>query len=156
MSQALIDDVATTTRRQAGTWGWGVLLVLSALLVLNGAVALFLVEDLVEQDYGVPLVELQGAYPSVAEGAVRRMQATAIWWMAFGAMALGVAIAGLRNASRWAWLVSWLLPVALAVLGLHALAGGETAFGVGLVAGAGVGVVGLLVARRGPRRSAAA
>lgn len=154
MSQAVMDDVATTSRLRVGTWGWGVLLALSALLVLNGAVALFLVEDLVEQDYGVPLSELEETYPSVAEGALRRMQSTAIWWIAFGAMSFGVAVAGLRNGSRWAWYVSWVLVLALTAFGIHALTGGETVFGVGLLAGAGVAVLGLVLARRGLVRSA--
>jgi hypothetical protein len=154
MSDTVIDDMASASRSRADTWGWRTLLVLSALLVLNGAVAMFLVEDLVEQDYGVPLIELETTYPSVADGALRRMQSTAIWWMAFGAMSLGVAVAGLRNGSRWAWYVSWVLAFALTAFGIHAVTGGETVFGVGLLAGAGVAVLGLMLARRGLVRSA--
>ncbi len=101
--------------------GWWVLLVLSGLLAING-VGLYLVVDThVERTIGVLLT-------------------------AFAALALAVALEGLRHGTRWAWQTSWLLPVSLAAIGLHSLRGDRADIPTWYLGLAAVALVGQLLA----------
>lgn len=113
----------TPTRSTASRLGWGILLVLTGLLGLNGVVLyLFIVDTHVERTIGVILT-------------------------AFGVMALTVALEGFRHGTRWAWQTTWLVPLSLAAIGLHSLRGDRadvSAFYLGLAA---VALAGQLLAR---------
>ncbi len=131
-------------------WGWGILLVVSALLALNGVIWFFMGGSLstFEQDTGIPLSEFRQAYPTVADGIAQQARQIAIWFVAFGLLALGVALEGFRHRSRWAWNLTWILVAAPAAVGVNALAGGDV-FGIGMLGVAAVALVGQLLARRG-------
>lgn len=60
---------------------------------------------------------------------------------------LGVAREGFRHGSRWTWNLTWLLVAALVAIGGNALTGGETTFGIGVLGGAAIALVGQLLAR---------
>ncbi len=132
-------------------WGWGILIALSALVALNGVFWFYYGGRLssFEQDTGVPLSEFKQAYPTVAEGIARQHRQVAIWYGAFGLLALGVAWEGFRHRSRWAWNLTWILVAAPAAVGVNVLAGGEGLFGFIMLGFAAVGLVGQLLARRG-------
>lgn len=110
-----------SSQSRIAKWGWGILLVVSALLVLNGAVLFF--------------IEREG-------------QTLWIVLASFGLLALVAALGGFRHGSRWAWNAMWVLVGMLAVVGVRALVGGQS-FGLWYLFIAAMGLVGQLLARRG-------
>ena len=113
----------TNEKSQSRTakWGWGILLVVSALLVLNGAFLFFY-----EQEGQTLFILLAG----------------------LGLLALVVSWGGFRTGSRWAWNALWVLVGLLAMIGVRALVGGES-FSLWYLFIAAMGLVGQLLARRG-------
>lgn len=114
--------MSTAKRSRASRLGWGILLVLTGILGLNGVGLYLFVDTHVERTIGVLL-------------------------MAFGALALTVALDGFRHGTRWAWQTTWLVPISLAAIGLHSLRGDRAdvpAFYLGLTA---VALAGQLLAR---------
>lgn len=85
-------------------WGWGILVTLGAVLVLNG-LGLFLFEQ-------------------TGEG-----QTVGILLTSFGALAVAVAIAGFREGPGWAWAALWVVVAGLAALSLHMFRGGASNIG---------------------------
>jgi hypothetical protein len=92
--------------------------------------------------------EFRQAYPTVAAGIAQQARQVAIWFVAFGLLALGVAREGFRHRSRWAWKLTWILVAAPAAVGVNVLAGGELGFGLGVLGMAAVALVGQLLAGR--------
>ena len=109
------------SQSRTAQWGWGILLVVSALQVLNG-VFLFFYEQ---------------------EG-----QTLWIVFASFGLLALVVSVEGFRHSSRWAWNALWVLVGMLAAVGVRALVGGES-FSLWYLFIAAMGLVGQLLAHRG-------
>lgn len=72
-------------------------------------------------------------------------QQVAIWFMAFGLLALLVALEGYRHGSRWAWNALWVLVAVPAAVGALYRGG----FGVILLGMVPIVLVGQLLARRG-------
>lgn len=105
--------------------GWGILLGLNGLLIIDGVHWFF-------------------AGPNNTSARL-----VAVWFMAFGVLALMVALEGYRNGSRWAWYSSWVLVAALVALGLvEVRMEQDPFFGILLLGSSSVGVVGLLLARK--------
>ena len=102
-------------------WGWGILFVVSALLVLNGAFLLFY-----EQEGQSLFILLAG----------------------FGLLSLVVSLGGYRHGSRWSWNALWVLVGMLAVIGVPALVAGQD-FALWYLFLAAVALVGQLLAHRG-------
>lgn len=97
-------------------WGWGILLVLSLLLALNG-IALYFISaspSTFEQDTGVTYEEVQAAFPSVAEQVIREGQLLSVLLAVIGLMAAVASWAGFRRGSRWAWTITGILLAMLA------------------------------------------
>lgn len=109
------------SQSRTAKWGWGILLVVSALLVLNGAFLFFFEQE--NQTLWIVLAS-------------------------FGLLALVVSVEGFRHGSRWAWNGLWVLVGMLAVVGVRALVGGES-FSLWYLFIAAMGLVGQLLARRG-------
>lgn len=150
-AQSLSEAKRERAQSRTAKWGWGILIALSALLILNGAGWFFVGPSLsfFEMDTGVSLEEFRQAYPTVARNIATNARQVAIWFMAFGALALLVALEGYRHGSRWAWRASWVLVAAPAAVGINVLAGGEGAFGFGILGVAALGLAGQLLARWG-------
>lgn len=146
----------TVTQRSlpARAWGWGILLTLSVLLVINGLWLFFAVGSaaVFEQDTGVSLSELQAAYPSVAAVMERRGQTVAILLTGLALLAFVVSLTGLRTASAWAWTSLWVLVLVLGVIAFRNLADGGAVLGLYYLALAVVAGTGLLLAGRHPSR----
>lgn len=105
--------------------GWGILLIVSVLLVMDGAFWFF-------------------AGPNIIHARL-----VAVWYVSFGMLALLVALEGYRNGTRWAWYASWVLAVALAAIGLVEVTLEPNAFfGLILLGFSGITIVGLLLARK--------
>lgn len=132
---------AQRNRASASKWGWGILLAISGLLVLNGVLWFFFGP----QRAVIPLEEFPEAYPSVAPQMAKNAQQVAIWFMAFGTLALLVALEGLRHCSRWAWYATWISVTVLAAIGLLYRDG----FGVYLLGLVPTALIGQLLASRG-------
>lgn len=130
--------------------GWGLLLVVSVLLILNGVVWFFIGPRLswFQDATGVPLSTFRGQYPIVADHLASSARQVAIWNTAFGALALAGGLEGFRRASRSAWITCWIVVAALAVLAVNYLVAGENVAVLGMFfGGALLCAIGLLVAR---------
>jgi hypothetical protein len=121
------------------------------MLVLNGVGWFFMGPSLstLEQDTGVPLSEFRQAYPAVADSIAVNARQVAIWFMAFGLLALLLALDGLRHGSRQALSAMWILVAAPAAIGINVLVGGQSPFGAGMLVVAAIALIGQLLARKG-------
>ena len=139
-----ISTLEAKSQSRAAKWGWGILLVLSTLLILNGVTWFFTGPRLSWiEELGI-LEEFRQAYPVIAENYATNARQVALWYMSFGLLALLVALEGFRNGSRWAWYATWVLVAALAAVGVLYLTG----FGVVMLGLAVIALVAQLLARR--------
>jgi hypothetical protein len=137
--------IATKRTLQAvgARWGWGLLLIVSALLILNGVVWFFVGPQRVVGD----IQAFGPGHPDFLHQMSKTRQQEAIWYLSFGLLALLVALEGFRHGSRWAWNAMWVLVGATTAVGLLYLQG----FGVFMLGAAAVAVVGLGLARTARR-----
>lgn len=108
---------------RSSKWGWGVLMAISALLILNG-VALFFISDnpsTFEQDTGIPMSEVRDMYPTVVNEVVDGGQSISMLLVSLGVLSLMVIWEGFRHQTRWAWNTLWVLFGTLLVVGLKAI-----------------------------------
>lgn len=93
-AQSLSEVKRAGEQSRTAKWGWGILILLSALLVLNGAGWFFVGPSLAffEMDTGVSLEEFRQAYPTVTRNMATNARQVAIWFLGFGALALLVAL----------------------------------------------------------------
>lgn len=145
--------MATTvvkSQPRLGKWGWGIQLVVSALLALNGVGWFFAgpSDNLasITQDTGITTAEFNQNYPTMATRITTNAHQLAIWYIAFGLLALLVALEGFRRGSRWAWMVLWVLVAATAAVGVNEL---PNAFGFIMLILTVITLVGQLIARSG-------
>jgi hypothetical protein len=133
----------TEVRNQSrlAKWGWVILLVISALLALNGVLWFFLGP----QQVVASLEEFPQAYPSIAPQMATNARQVAIWFMSFGLLALLVALKGYRHGSRWAWYATWNLVALLTAIGVLYRDG----YGVILLGLVPLALVGQLLAGKG-------
>lgn len=140
-----ISTLEAKSQSGLGKWGWGILLVVSVLLILNGVTWFFTGPRLSWiEELGI-LEEFRQAYPAIAANYATNTRQVAIWFTSFGLLALLVAWEGFRNGSRWAWYAMWVLVAALVALGVLYLTG----FGIVLLGLAVLAVVGQLLAWKG-------
>ena len=121
--------------------GWGILLATSALLLLNGLLW-FVVGP---QQVVASLDEFGQVNPLIARQMATNARQVAIWYLAFGLLALLVTLEGFRRSSPWAWYATWILVPLLAAIGVLYVDG----FGVILLGLAALALVGQLLARKG-------
>jgi hypothetical protein len=131
----------TKKQLRLARWGWGILLTVSALLVFNGVVWFFVGP----QREGAQIEGFREAFPTLAQQMATNARQVAIWFVAFGLLALLVALEGYRHGSRWAWNALWILVAVLAAVGVLYRGG----FGVILLGLIPVVLVGQLLSRRG-------
>jgi hypothetical protein len=141
-------DAKTEYRSNTTRLGWGILLGLSALLILNGVVWFFLGGSLMpfEREVGVSLEELRQAYPTVVEYVATQARQLAIWFIVAGLLAVSVTRQGFEHHSRWAWRSGWILVGGLAAVAINALSLGEPPFGLLVLALSAIGFIGQLLA----------
>jgi hypothetical protein len=108
-------------------WGWGILIGLSVLLVVNGV----------------------GLYLVIVETQTERTLALLL--TGFAALSLAVTVDGRRHGGRAAWRNSWVLVGTLVALGLHMLRGDRVDLQVLYLGMAAVALVGQLLARPADR-----
>ncbi len=138
----------------AARWGWGILLALSALLVLHGATWFF-------QGPEVALANIAERTSLTAEafrlGDVSAFAVitlitrnSSVYEVALGLMAFFVAWHGFGHGQRWAWNLTWVLVAALSALALaFVLAGGIGGASAGYLVVAALALAGQLLAGRG-------
>ena len=124
MSETALD------RARTAVMGWRVLVALDGLLLLNGLALYFFIET------------------------TRESQTIGLLLAAFGALALVVALAGLRDAGRWAWNASWVVPISLVAIVLHSLTGADPRITIWYIILAAIALAGQLMAREAPPPSA--
>lgn len=130
--------------------GWTLLLVMSALLVLNGAAWFFSGPNtsvsVIAEYMGVTASDFEASYEQAALGIATTSRMVAIWFTAFGTLALLVALEGYRHGSRWAWYASWVLVAALLAIGILEIG---SPFGFALLIMAAITLAGELMVRQG-------
>lgn len=147
--------IKAKSQLRAAKWGWGILLVLSALLALAG-VNWFMtlpdlaLENIAERTSLEPAGFMIGE-PSAFDVITGITRGYGAGYAALGLLALLVALEGYRHGTRWAWMAMWVLVAAYTALAaIFTLpARGVNAFGLVILAFAVVAVVGMLLARRG-------
>jgi hypothetical protein len=137
--------------------GWGILLLVSALMLLNGP-TWFFVGPRMSVSYaarvdGVPVEEFIQGHPQVVDHLRHNARQVAIWYGAFGLMAFICGLHGLRTGARWAWFATWVEVAAPIAIGLSYLGDELSWDNLGGLAIGGLGLVGQLMAWRGLRRS---
>ena len=121
--------------------GWGILLVSSVLLLFNGVMWFFFGPQQVVGS----LEEFGQVNPEIGRQMAQNARQVAIWYLAFGSLALFVTLDGLRHNRRWAWYGTWVLVAAMASVGLLYRDG----FGIWLLGLAVIALVGQFLAWRG-------
>lgn len=134
---------------KSARWGWGLQLVISALLVLNGLSWFFIgpnsSSSYQAQELGITAAEYHQNFPNAASGVERNARQVAIWFVAYGLMALLVFLQGYRYGLRWAWTAGWIQVAVLVAVGVLYLAG----IGIILLPLAVIGLVGQILIRTG-------
>lgn len=141
----------TREKPKVARWGWGILLVVTALLILNGLAWLFVGPE-IELDemaaaLAMPTSEFEQTHPAAVDFVVRQTRQVAVWYVSFGLLALFVILAGFRRGAHWAWKAGWVLVAALAAVGLEQLVGGGASFAYAMLALAGITIIGQLLVR---------
>ena len=135
-----MNNVIDTPRTRTSKLGWGLHLLISALLVLNG-IAWLGVGPRTTLAYPLRLEGISEEvftqdYPAVVDHIAVNARELAVWYIAFGLLAFLVALEGFRRGSRWAWVASWVVVGAFIVAGIN--------YWIGLPAGfANVGRIGI-------------
>lgn len=136
-------------------WGWVLMLAVSAMLMLNGAGWFFMGSSLAtfEGDTGVPLTEFREAYPTVAHSIAVNARQVAIWFLAFGSLAFGVALEAFRSNSPSSSRLMWILIATPAAIGINVFLGGQSPFAVGMLGVAAIALLGQLLTRPSAKSS---
>jgi hypothetical protein len=136
--------------------GWWILLVITGLLTLNGAVWYFTGPG-VNLTYAAQITNMtpdafMGLYPQLVHHLGDNAQQTGVLYAAFGLMGLIAAVEGVRRGTRWAWAVTWVAVAAPIVAGLSYLGASLSFDNAGQIAIGLVALIGQLLAmgRQGP------
>lgn len=142
---------ATTEKPRVARLGWGVLLAVTALLILNGLGWLFVGPDMEVDEMagalGMPATEFEQTHPAAVDLVARQTRQVAVWYIAFGLLALFVILAGFRRSGHWAWKAGWVLVAAPLAVGLVQLVGGGASFAFAMLALAGITLIAQLLVR---------
>jgi hypothetical protein len=143
-----------TNQNRTAKLGWGILVGMSALLILAGfgwllGLPQMAADNIAEHARLDPGIFMQGD-PSALDVIAVIARGYGAGYLALGVMALLVALEGYRNGLRWSWRVMWVLAAAFAALAVIFLLAGETyALSLGILSLAVIALVGLLLARQG-------
>lgn len=135
--------------QKIGRW---ILILVSALMVLNG-IGWFFAGPARTLSYtaeiaGMSEEAFSERYPQLVEGLAKNRRQVAVWYAAFGSMALIVSLSGFGDGSRWAWTATWLVPAAPIAIGIVYMPGGRLdAESAVLLAVGGFALLGQLLAR---------
>lgn len=149
-----ISTLETKSQSRAAKVGWGILLVMSALLMLVGinwfmTLPELALDNIAERTTLEPAGFMIGA-PSAFDIITMIARGYGVGYAALGLLALVVALEGFRHGTRWAWRAMWVLALAYAALaGTFLLAGETYALSGGLLTLAVLSLLGLLLASRG-------
>ena len=102
------------SQSKVSKWDWGILLASSVLLLFNGVMWFFFGP----QQVAMSLEEFGQVNPDIARQMATNARQVAIWFLAFGSLALLVTLDGFRHNRRWAWYGSWVLVAVMAAVGL--------------------------------------
>jgi hypothetical protein len=122
------NDTTQQASPRLETWGWGILVTVSGVLVLNGV----------------------GLFLFIADTQIFRT--TAILLVGVGLLALAITVDGFRHRTHHGWNSSWLLVAILTMLAVHTVVGGERDVAMWHVILAATALAGQLLAGTGKRR----
>lgn len=115
-------DSKPADQRKTAKWGWGILLLVSLLMALNGVTWFFFgparAPTYMAQVAGMPEEEFTQRFPELVTVLARPRRQVAIWYTAFGLLAFIVARDGFRHGTRWVWSATWLVVVVPFAIGL--------------------------------------
>lgn len=149
-----MNDIREVGQTKGQKTGWRILTVISVLILLNG-IGWFFGGPRTNLSYiaelsNVSLNDYQQRYPDVVAHLARTERQVAIWYAAFGAMALVVSLDGLRTGNRRAWYAALAIAAAPFAIGIVYTPGGQLNAEGGFLMGFGIlALVGLLLAKKG-------
>lgn len=149
-----MENVIERPKTKTQKWGWGILIAISALMVLNGVTWFFsgpnISQTYLEQE-GVPMKAFTQSYPIVAMHMGRNARQVAVWYLGFGLLSFLVALEGLRHGPRRVWYATWVLVGVPIAIGLVYLPGARITFdNAGLFLIGAITLVGQLLAGKRP------
>jgi len=156
-TQSLSEVKREQAQSRSAKWGWGILLGMSVLLILQGifwyiGLPAMALENIAEYGNLEPGVLTQGK-PSAFDIITLIARGYGSGHAALGLMALLVVLEGFRHGTRWAWMTMWVLVLTYAAIaGIFLLAGETYALSLGVLVLAVIALVGLLLARKGVAR----
>ena len=138
-------------RGRSAAWGWGITAGVCGLLLLNATWLYFAVGSpgFFEADTGVSASEFRAAFPGVADELAGRGRTIAVLLGGLAAVALAVAVTGLRAGERSARAALWLFVVVLLGGAANAMGNGRLDVGASYVVWALLAGTGLVLAGRG-------
>lgn len=152
MNQAISSE--TGSQPGIAKLGWGILLLMSALLILHGASWFFIGPEIslanLAERASLDEEGFRQGSPSSFDVITLITRNYSAFEVAFGVFALVVVWKGFRTGSRWAWMASWVLVFGFAVLAANfVLAGGLGGGSPAYLAAAVLALAGQLLAGRG-------
>jgi len=140
------------SRTRTARVGWGILLGMSALLILAGifwyrSLPQMLLENIVEYGNLEPGDLMQGE-PSAFDVITIIARGYGAGFAGLGLLGLLVGVEGYRNGTRWAWIALWVLVFIYTALAGIFILPGDYVPGLGSFTLAVVALVGLLLARK--------
>jgi hypothetical protein len=140
------------TRSRSAKWGWGTLLGVSALLLLAGISWYALLPQMALENIaeyaGLQPDDFKEGTPSSFDVITIISRGYGVGYSGLGLLALLVAFEGYRHGTRWAWTAMWVPVLAFVFLGGVFIQAGESfALSFGVLSIAGLGLIGLLLAR---------
>ena len=149
-----ITALETRSQSRAAKVGWGILLVMSGLLMLAGinwfmTLPELALDNIAERTTLEPAGFMIGA-PSAFDIITMIARGYGVGYAALGLLALVVALEGFRHGTRWAWRAMWVLVLAYAALaGTFLLAGETHVLSLGILTFAVVALAGIVLAQQG-------
>jgi hypothetical protein len=150
-----ISTLEAKSQTRAAKWGWGILLIMSALLTLAGVNWFITLPDMnlenIASRTGMEPAGFMTGEPSAFDVITLLARGYGVGYAALGLLAFLVALEGYRNGSRWAWTAIWVLVAAFTALAaiFTIAAEGVYAASLGILAFAVIALVGMLLARQG-------
>jgi hypothetical protein len=118
-----MNNVIVRSNTRLHKWGWGILLILSAFMFVQGVAGYFIIKSpgILDQFIGAQMSEVRQSYPTVADQVVRQADNFSILSAGFGLLAFVMAWEGLRHNARWAWNAYWIVIGTLAAIAFNTL-----------------------------------
>lgn len=149
-------ETAAHSQSRAGRLGWRILIVVGALIGLNGISWFFVgpgaVTSLISEHLGISANEFENTYPDAVTQIRAEARWIAVYLTAIGTMGFLAARTGRRLLARWTWHITWVMvvtPIAIALVGTLEFGGDalRSGFALGMLSLGIIALIGQVLAR---------